>query len=122
MKRDLDVFPGTRLWRRSGRRSLSLDGIWFANERVNEEAHVVWETHRIGIRDPMNEDVDAKKLRILSNRSPPSYVREAADYRIERHSLVGPELRRDSGWILVGRIGHEPSFMRADPYEDLQQT
>lgn len=121
MKGDADVSVGIRVWRRSGRRSLSLDRGWIANERVKEQAHVVCETHRVGVRDPVNEDRDAKDLQILGNRSVLPFVLEAAHYRIERHSLIGRELRRDSGWILVGRIGHEPSFMPTDPSDDLLQ-
>jgi hypothetical protein len=112
VKGDADVSVGIRVWRRSGRGSLSLDGRWIANERVKEQAHVVCETHRVGLRDPVNEDLDAKNLRILGSRSLLPYVLEAAHYRIERRQPRRTGIGHDSGWILAGRIGREPSFGR----------
>jgi len=113
VKGDADVFSRIRVWRWGGRGSLSLDGSRIANERVKEQPHVVCETHRVGVRVPFDEDREPKDRRVLGNRSILPYVLEAAHDRIERHSLFGRRLRRD-GWILVGRFGHEPSFMPAD--------
>jgi hypothetical protein len=96
VKGDGDIFLRS-VCRTSPCRSLSLDGSWIANERVKEQAHIFGETHPVGVRDPLDEDREAKDCRILGNRSVLPQVLEAADYRIERHSLVGRGLRRDSG-------------------------
>jgi hypothetical protein len=91
VKGDADVFLRIRVWRREGCRCLSFDGRWIANERINEQSHVVGETHRVGVRVPANEDREAKGRRIL-DRSLLPYVLEAAHNRIERHSFFGRKL------------------------------
>jgi hypothetical protein len=118
VKGDGDIFLRS-VCRTSPCRSLSVDGSWIANERVKEQAHIFGETHPVGVRDPFDDDRDAKGHRVLDNRSLLPHLLEAAHNRIEPHGFVRRELV--SRWILVGRIGHEPSFMTMDPYDDLQQ-
>jgi hypothetical protein len=111
-----DVKVSVRIWRGSGRRRLSVKGSRIANERLNEQAHVVGKTHRVGVGHPVNENHNAT----LGNRRLLPYVVEAPHDRIEPPSFIERELTHELHLLCAtaGTKMLDPSATphRAPPY------